>query len=69
MGVPDDLCRSLKEMRVAAKRSHEFLLGGYAAIRHVAVEANPVNLVTDLECINRQIGGLHRVELEAQALG
>ena len=60
----DDLGGSLKEMRVATNRSHPFCFGGSMAIRHITVETNPVDLVTDLERINRQISGLYSVELD-----
>src|ERR1039458_3145999 len=66
MWVMDDLGGSFEEVRVAANRGHPFRFGGRIAIRHIAVETDPVDLVTNLERINGQIGGFDRVELETQ---
>jgi len=61
MWVTDDFGGSLKEMRVASNSGHPFCFSGCMAIRHIAVETNPVVLVPDLKRVDRQIGGLYCV--------
>src|SRR5215471_2973973 len=67
--VADDLGGGFQEVRVAADSGHQFGFGRFVAIRDISIEAYPVDLVADFERIDRQVSGLHKIQLGTQALG